>query len=54
MFITVGTNTINVNNITYITRTGAMIVIHFVGVENLIKLEGEPAEDFLLQLSRIA
>jgi len=54
MFITVEENIINVNNITYIRRTGEFIVIHFVGVEKEVKVTGERAEWLLQQLAKIA
>lgn len=53
MFITVGEHTINVANITFITRTGALIVIHFVGVDTVVKIDGPDTEKFLKQLGMV-
>ena len=52
MFITVGEYTINAANITFITRTGALIVIHFVGVDTVVTIDGPDTENFLKQLAQ--
>ncbi len=53
MFITVGEHTINASNITFITRTGALIIIHFAGVDTVVQIDGPDSENFLKQLARV-